>query len=70
VHRGCRFATVPKTRIAFWREKLEANVKRDILAQKELRQLGWRILVVWQCELRKPQTLQLKIHRFLGTGNM
>ncbi len=69
-HRGCRFATVPKTRTAFWKQKLETNAKRDLVAQRELRRGGWRILVVWQCELRKPQTLQLKIQRFLGIGNM
>jgi DNA mismatch endonuclease (patch repair protein) len=49
-HEGCRFATTPKTRIAFWQDKFERNKKRDAEVINKLRSLGWRIITVWQCE--------------------
>ncbi|MEO0509076.1 MAG: very short patch repair endonuclease [Verrucomicrobiota bacterium] len=56
---GCKYATIPKTRMEWWKAKLEGNAKRDARKQKELRQLGWRVVVVWQCELRSPVALSL-----------
>jgi len=50
-HEGCRHATTPASNTAFWQKKFEANVRRDRYVQKELTELGWRVLVVWACEL-------------------
>lgn len=50
-HRGCRYAYVPKSNTAFWRSKLEANVKRDAVQLRSLRRLGWRVITVWECQL-------------------
>ncbi len=57
-HEGCRYSTTPKTRQEFWVVKFESNVFRDNRNQSELKQLGWRVLVVWECELRKPEALR------------
>ena len=54
-HDGCRRATTPVTNEAFWTEKFERNIKRDARKIAELEALGWRVGVVWECEiLRQP----------------
>ena len=49
-HNGCKKATVPKTKILFWREKFKGNIERDIKVQEELQSMGWKILIIWECE--------------------
>ena len=51
-HEGCSNATMPKTRTDFWQEKFARTVERDLQKQRELEALGWRVLTVWECELR------------------
>jgi DNA mismatch endonuclease (patch repair protein) len=51
-HDGCRFAYVPGTRTEFWMTKFEVNVRRDHRQQEQLRALGWKVITVWECELR------------------
>ena len=52
-HSGCKFATTPSTREHFWTNKLSENVARDSYQISALGELGWRVLVVWECELRE-----------------
>lgn len=61
-HPGC--GRLPKTRLDFWLPKLEGNRRRDLKAQRELRVLGWRVLVLWECDL-KDEKLGKRIARFL-----
>src|SRR5437660_1250360 len=49
-HTGCRFAYTPKSRKKFWFAKFAANIARDIKASRALRQLGWKPVIVWECE--------------------
>ena len=56
-HAGCRFATIPKTRREYWLPKLEANVERDERKNADLRRLGWRSVIVWECETRTEEGL-------------
>lgn len=49
---GCRKTTTPKSNLAFWEEKFEANVRRDASVVVKLADLGWRVLTVWECALR------------------
>lgn len=51
-HEGCQYATTPATREDFWSAKFKANVERDRRVQAELRELGWSVHVIWECELR------------------
>lgn len=51
-HVGCRYATTPSTNTEFWREKLDRNVGRDKRNEFALRELGWNVFVVWECETR------------------
>jgi DNA mismatch endonuclease (patch repair protein) len=56
-HPGCRFAATPATRGEFWHKKFEANVARDRRVHEELRRLEWRPLVIWECEISRPENL-------------
>ena len=52
-HEGCKDATTPKTRTEFWLEKIDKNVKNDQIKQEKLRELGWKVIVIWECEIKK-----------------
>ena len=52
-HEGCKDATTPKTRTEFWLQKFDKNVKNDQIKQEQLKELGWRVIVIWECELKK-----------------
>jgi DNA mismatch endonuclease (patch repair protein) len=50
-HEGCKVATTPKSNTEFWVEKFDRNVRRDAVVVDQLEAAGWRVLVVWECEL-------------------
>lgn len=52
-HEGCKDATTPKTRMKFWLEKFDKNVKNDQIKQEKLRELGWKVIVICECELKR-----------------
>ena len=54
-HKDCRSATRPKTNQEFWRTKIENNRERDLRDYTFLESLGWRVIVVWECELKKDR---------------
>lgn len=64
-HKGCKLARLPKSKLAFWKPKLDANRKRDIRNQRKLRALGWRLLVVWECELVDTERVSVLIQGML-----
>ena len=65
-HRGCRYATTPSTRRAFWQAKFDANVDRDKRTSASLRHLGWSVITVWECQLRKPDRVVARLERLLA----
>lgn len=64
-HNHCALARMPKSRLAFWSAKLEGNRLRDIRDRGALTRLGWRSLVIWECELRQPMKVMFKALTFL-----
>ena len=64
-HSRCALARLPKTRLDFWVPKLQANKDRDRKNQAKLRRLGWGVLVIWECCLSAPNSLESKIFEFL-----
>lgn len=64
-HEGCRYGRLPKSRVAFWAEKMDKNRERDAGNIAALTELGWKVLVVWQCELKEFERVLTKIHDFL-----
>jgi len=51
-HHGCRKASMPKSNRRFWANKFRENVRRDKANYAKLEALGWRVIIVWQCEVR------------------
>lgn len=61
-HPDCRKATVPVKNSAFWEAKLKRNKGRDEQAERSLRELGWNVVVVWECEVsRRVDVLEAKL---------
>lgn len=52
MHDNCRDFSLPKTNTYFWKEKLENNKRRDSLVYEELKNMGWTVIVIWQCEIK------------------
>lgn len=65
-HPGCRRAGRPVTNTAFWNKKLDKNVERDARVQAELQLRGWKVLVVWQCQIRDRDRLAAMLKHFLA----
>jgi len=65
-HDHCAAARMPKSRVEFWSDKLNGNKERDVRVRDELVQIGWQVLVVWECELGDTALLEYKLRRFLG----
>ena len=63
-HPGCRYATRPATREAFWAAKLKGNRDRDRRAMRALRRDGWGVLVVWECQTRNIDILAGRLSDF------
>ncbi|RJX18464.1 MAG: DNA mismatch endonuclease Vsr [Desulforudis sp.] len=64
-HEGCKLARLPKSKLDFWKPKLETNRARDLLQQQQLRDLGWRLLVVWECEMVYTERISTIVRNFL-----
>ena len=60
-HPGCRHATTPKSRQEYWLPKFEANVERDARKEAQLRELGWRVAVIWECETKSLAALEARL---------
>lgn len=67
-HHGCARTTTPKTRAAYWRAKFAANVERDARKERQLKALGWNVLIVWECETFDPITLAHRLRAFFSRG--
>ncbi len=57
-HTGCKYFKIPKTRTDWWKDKIEATKNRDKNNSNELKRLGWKVLVIWECELKKEKKLK------------
>ena len=64
-HPGCKLARMPKSKLDFWRPKLEGNRERDLRNQEILEKLGWHVLVVWECEMKNIEKVSIKVREFL-----
>ena len=62
-HEGCSNFRTPKTRTEWWTEKLERNKARDDQVTSELKTRGWRVLVIWECEVDDPARLAALVER-------
>ena len=65
-HKRCPRSKRPTTNENFWNNKLDGNIKRDKRYRRELRQMGWKVLIIWECETKSPEKLLQKLERFLN----
>lgn len=60
-HDGCKYFVWPRNNAEFWRKKIKLNAERDKHNYLQLEEMGWRVIIVWECELKNPvreQTLE------------
>jgi len=60
-HKGCRYATKPKSNVEFWETKIARNKHRDEVTSAHLEALGWTVIIVWECELRGKEKAEARI---------
>jgi DNA mismatch endonuclease (patch repair protein) len=65
-HKGCPRARRPQTNKAFWKRKIEGNIKRDVRLLRGLRNAGWSVLVVWQCQTKDTARLERRLSNFIA----
>ena len=65
-HQGCPGARIPKSNADYWVPKLDGNRRRDLENEDRLKQIGWDVLVIWECELKDVQVLQGRLVEYLG----
>ncbi len=63
---GCKDARPPKSNLEYWQPKLARNKQRDTLALAALKESGWSVCVVWECETQNAGVLRRRLKRFLG----
>lgn len=68
-HPGCKTVTMPSSNCEYWEAKFRRNLKRDRANRIALRKLGWRLIVTWECELKKPLLLERKLRKAFGIEN-
>jgi DNA mismatch endonuclease (patch repair protein) len=64
-HARCALARMPKSRLGFWKPKLEGNKQRDKRNNRTLARQGWKVLTIWECQLGDTARISLRIRRFL-----
>ena len=65
-HEGCSRSRLPKSRLEYWQPKIEANRKRDQQIAEELKSLGWRQIVIWDCQLRTQKAAVIALPQLLN----
>lgn len=62
-HESCKRAGLPNTRREFWEQKISANISRDKRAEELLQQAGWRVITVWQCQLKNRKVAEETVQK-------
>ena len=58
LHDGCKHAVMPKSNVDYWKKKLYGNKERDKRNQEKLEEMGWNVIIVWECQLKKDKREQ------------
>ena len=65
-HQGCERTAIPKTKESYWLPKFDRTVQRDKDCENRLREIGWSVLVVWECETKNLALLESKLRDFMS----
>ena len=60
-HKGCKRSNIPKSNKSYWKPKLEHNTKRDKQHKQSLRKAGWKVIAIWECEIKTVEKLKKKL---------
>ena len=60
-HPGCKAARIPDTNSFFWQEKFKKNILRDAEEQRELEEMGWHVIVLWECEISSKKKREARL---------
>ena len=63
-HSGCKYASIPETNREFWQAKISANIERDKSTFSKLESIGWRVIEIWQCQL-KPKAKERTLNNLI-----
>ena len=64
--KGCPLTRMPKSRLEFWRPKIEENQRRDRRTRKALTEQGWDYLIIWECQVTDARKLTRRVREYLG----
>ena len=70
-HEGCKYFVWPKNNEDFWKNKITSNILRDSDNHTRLEQMGWKVIIIWECQLRKPvfnETIEQLINQLVCSG--
>lgn len=69
-HEGCKYSRLPRTNVDFWRQKIARNIARDYVANVDLRLAGWKVIRIWECDIktkdRRAETLERLYQKITG----
>ena len=54
-HENCIYFVMPKSNTEYWEKKIRRNIERDVSVYKKLSELGWNVIIIWECELKKDK---------------
>lgn len=70
-HQGCKYCYTPKSNVEKWQMKFQDNIERDSKVQSQLKQMGWEVIVIWECEVKSGQYIEkLQNHGFIISNKL
>ncbi len=69
-HENCIYSNIPKSNISFWTNKLKKNKERDQRVIRKLKNDNWKILIIWECSIKKHKNIIKKIKQFISNKSL
>lgn len=66
-HEGCRYFKMPKSNVGYWEAKISRNIARDARNESELKALGWRVIRIWECDIKTVAARQQCLDKLYNT---
>lgn len=66
-HERCKYFRLPKSNVEFWKKKIERNIERDRESMQALHDLGWKVILVWECELRNKVNREKALNKIYNS---
>lgn len=66
-HEGCKRSSIPSSNTEFWETKIKKNIERDKTKIRELKRLGWKVLIIWQCRIKDTDKVIATLEKFMNS---